>query len=325
MIAVARYLIVRMINKGGQYFTPTSPSGNIITGIYGLRSLFSESCQPLLMDWRRKCTISFNPKTIFPILFLCVLIDCCTISIIKIVGQDRQIVGRDLLITLLATFSAACYQTGLVFYFLVVINCLKTYTTTMTDGRRQLLERRFLILSRICCFVPIISITFSILPTISLWCPDYWYIFAIIYHIGVGTTSWLYGILSVYTVNSLINELKNHVITFPQHSDDYCIVIKRLSRARNAIGMGSFNAGLSFFLFGINDYFLTKSIYMYMIQLIICPISATFLLLSVSKISYKSNIDTIGTMTSISMKMKPLLAKLKSSTNLSIMQSTELI
>ena len=271
MMMVARYLIVRLI---------------------GNRSL---------------CSISLNPRSIFPVLFLAEMAVCSIFAITKIVYQDKQIVGRDLFITLIATLLPLCAQVGLVFYFFVVINCLKTYAIMMTDERRELLENRFAILSRICSMIPALSISFSIMPAVGLRYPRYSHSFAMIFHIGTGTTAWLYGIVAASAVRYLIIELQSHVDSFAQSSDDLQLVIKRLSGAYVVIIHNCFMTGFDSTIFGAYDYLLARSTYLFIVGIFGVPIGATVLMLTVSKLPRNNS-------RSVSVKKKFSFMRRRSST-----------
>jgi hypothetical protein len=239
-----------------------------------------------ITDFQSFLKNKINSKSIFPILFLLDLITCSIFTILKLNYCDKKNIGDDLFMTIIGSLLPIFAQVGLVSYFSVVMNCLQSYTVMMTGERKEILSKHFSMLNKVCMIIPLTCVGFSLLPVIGLQYPMYGSTFAVIYLIGNGLNAWVYGILTASALKHLLYELSNHVNTFSQSSDELKLVIKRLKSANIVVIHNCFNVGLSFIIFGASDFLLTKSTYLFIIHQICCPVGATVLILTVSKISY---------------------------------------
>ena len=235
----------------------------------------------------KKATSMFDPKHIFPFFFLAYMIDSTIFTSVKTEYPDKELVGRDLFITVVGGFLPFFAQVGAVFYFFVVTRCLESYTTMMNEEKRGRLRKQFAWLSAVCWVIPSLSAVFSFVPAIGLFYPDIDHsIFAMVYLIGSGATMWLYGILTAFTLRCLILELRSHVKSYLQCSADLHRVLWRLSFAYYVLIYNCFTIGGSLIVFGISDYLRARSTYLLVFDAVFCPIGATVLILTVSKISY---------------------------------------
>ena len=249
MLLTIRYLIVRCIEK---------------------RSLF---------------IVRLDSKSIFPFFFLASQIVGTAICSLKILYKDQQIIGKGFTMTFLGAFLTLFAQWGLVIYFFVVIKCLKSYTAMMTVERSERVSRRFYILSRFCLMIPPTSFIYSIMPLVGLPYPRHQQIFASIFLIGDGINAWLYGILTTLSLRCLLKELKSHVESFSDGSNDIRQVLQRLTYAYYVIASMSFIIGASYVMFGSLDYLLVRSTYLFIFQQLTLPPASTVLILTVSRIS----------------------------------------
>ena len=230
--------------------------------------------------------VTSDPKTIFPIFFIMCMIFITSISSLKIINKDQQIIGKDFTMTFLGAFLPLFAQYGLVTYFFVVIKCLKCYTAMMIVERCERVSSRFAILSRICWMILPTSFIYSIMLLIGLSYPHSERLFATIYLVGNGINAWLYGAVTSLSLRCLLNELKSHVESFPDNSDDIRQVVRRLTYAYNVIASMSFMIGASYVLFGSFNYLLVRSTYLFIFQQLTCPPSSTVLILTVSRMSH---------------------------------------
>ena len=233
--------------------------------------------------------ITFDPKSIFPFFFLACMVIVTSISILKIIHKDQQIIGRDVAMTFLGTLLPLFAQWGLVIYFFVVIRCLKSYTTMMTAERSVRVVRRFAKFSTICLMIPPTSFMYSVLPLVGLSYPAYESKFAVVYLIGNGINAWLYGALTSLSMSFLLKELQNQVESFPETSRDIRQVLRRLTYAYYVIASMSFIIGASYIVFGCFRYLLARSTYLFIFQQLTCPPSSTILILTVSRMSHTGN------------------------------------
>ena len=237
-----------------------------------------------IIDKKSIFIITRDPRTIFPVFFLLYLIDTIFYTALKIAYEDRQIVGRDTYITVAGCLIPILGQIGLVFYFFIVIKFLKSYMTMMPDERRERVASRFALLVVMCCMILPLCCIFGFMPVIGLVYPQHWHTFGMIYLAGIGTNSWLYGLLTSSALRDVLIELKNHVASSPQSSGDLTVVLGRLSTAYYAIISNAFMVGLFAIMFGAYDYLMRRATFMLLLASLSCPIAATLLILTVSKI-----------------------------------------
>ena len=252
--------------------------------------------------------MNLDPKVIFPIIFLVYMIDMFIFTILKILYEEKQILGREIFMTIVGAILPICAQIGSVFYFFVVIKCLDSYTVMMSDDKRERLSSRFAMLRAICWVIPPMCLGFAFIPAIGLAYPEYQATYARIYLIGTGANMWLYGILTATSLRYLLLELISQSQIFSQSSDDFKVVIWRLSLAYYLLIYNCLTVGGSLIVFGTIDFLRTLSTYLFIFDGLFCPIGATVLILTVSKISY--NPKSSFTSASIKDKLFTIPAKI---------------
>ena len=262
--------------------------------------------------WRRP---TLNSKTLFPWIFLLAMANQIIFAVAKIIHQEQQIVGRDLFVTGLAALLPSTAQAGVVLYFFVVIKCLNTYSTMIADGDKLL--RYFALLRNIGALIPPLSLFFSIMPIFSIYYPKLGKAMTLSYLIGNGMLSWCHGIITCLAISKLVVELTRHVKSLPSTSGDLLVVIKRLRLAYYAIIATTFTIGFSYFAFGVSEYLLRKSSYLFIYQQLTCAPASTVLILTVSKIPTNRALHTeksVSKLPSVAvlLMMKPSNFSLKS-------------
>ena len=128
--------------------------------------------------------------------------------------ESDQLVGRDLGITLIAGCLPFFAQTGLVFYFFVVLKFLQKLGSVVSSDRNTLLVYQLTYLRSVSLIIPPLSLFCTFLPSIGIAYPEYQNIFIQVYLIGNGCIAWLYGILTSLSLRYLLYELNNHVKNF---------------------------------------------------------------------------------------------------------------
>ena len=208
-----------------------------------------------------------------------------TFTTMKILNQDGNLVGRDIGITIVAAGLPFFAQVGLVFYFFVVLNCLSGYGNIVGAERNQKLIHQLKYLRSVSYIIPGLSLFCKIIPSIGIAYPEYQNDFIYIYLIGNGLIAWLYGVLATMALRFLLVELKNHINSFPQSSEDLKSVVQRLTYAYYVIGGMSFAIGATYVMFGASEFWRRKCTYLFIFQQITCPPAATILILTVSRLS----------------------------------------
>ena len=231
------------------------------------------------------CYISYEPKMIFPWVFLLQLFCQIIFAIAKLTFQDHQVVGKDLFLSVLCLALNFLAFLGLAIYFLVVLKFLKSYTTVLTDERNKIINNRFMTLRTINTLVPIICASSSFLVIVGLKYPQYRRVFALSCLITGGFLTLLYGFLTTSALRFVRLELISHVKGFPQSSDEVRLVLKRLTLAYYMLVVMSSAMGISYFLFCTTDSMLRKSSYLIIWLHISWPPAATILILTVSRIT----------------------------------------
>ena len=237
--------------------------------------------------------ISSDPKTIFPWIFLLQLWLQIAFASIKLGDPADQLLGRDLVISILCESTLFLAFLGLVIYFLVILKFLKSFTDMLIEDRRDKISEHFSMLRKVCLIIPPLSFIFSFIVVAGINYPEYYKIFQLINLIGDGSLTLFYGFLTTSALSYLRKELSLHLTNFPQSSDEIRLVLKRLTLAYYMLLIMSFLMGVSYFIF-CTDYMLRKSTYLIIWLDTSWPPAATILILTVSRISSRVKPEKIG-------------------------------
>ena len=231
------------------------------------------------------CYISYEPKIMFPWVFLLQLWLQVVFSVIKLVYREKQTVGKNLLITVVAGTLSVLVFLGLVIYFLVVLKFLRGYTTVLTAERNQIITDRLKMLSILSMLIPVACFLSTALLVIGLLYMEYQKIFIRCCLITYGVITLLYGFVTSSALRFVCIELTSHVKSFPQSSDEVRLVLKRLTLAYYMLVVMSSAMGNSYFFFCTTDFLLRKATYLLIWLHISWPPAATILILTVSRIT----------------------------------------
>ena len=264
-----------------------------ITGIVSLVLAVDISCILFIIRYlivrllakKGVCSISLDPKSIFPFLFLVGMASVFAFSVLKIVYGNQQIVGRDAAITVLECVIPVAGQLGLILYFSIVSKFLKRYVNTFSGVGNDVLTRRLSAIGWFCAGLMPISVIIGLFPIIGLYYPAYRMIFAVVFLLGNGSIAWTCGILVAVAMGQLIHELQNHVKLFPNTSNDVRQVLQRLSYAYRAISVLAFLGGIFFISFGCFSSLTRKTTYLFLFQQLSSPPISALLIITVSRIS----------------------------------------
>ena len=230
-------------------------------------------------------TICNQPRSILPFIFLIHGIGDTTFCLLKLLSKETPLVGTDVLITIIAFICPSAMFLGLVLYYIVIINFLKSYACMMSAESKEKVEQRFLKLLVSSYAIPIFMFIFAISPCIGLNYPIYERIFAKIYLIGIGIISGYYGALYGLAFCFLINEIEIHTLSSSDIGVDLLLVLRRLKLAYYA-GTSLFAMVMvSHFLCGCWDFLTNKSSYVLLIIQILSQLVVTTLILTISRIS----------------------------------------
>jgi hypothetical protein len=212
------------------------------------------------------------------------LFDSIFYLVLKIIYEDKQIIGKDTYITIAGCFFPIFGQFGMVFYFLIIIKFLKSYITIMSSERRDRISSRFALLITICWMILPLSFIFGIMPVIGLQHPKHSHMLGMIFLIGIGTNAWLYGMLTSSALRDVLIELNKDINSFQQSSRDLKLVLLRLTIAYYAIIFNAFSVGFVAILFGVYEYLTRRFTFMIILSAFFCSITLTLMILTVSKI-----------------------------------------
>ena len=228
--------------------------------------------------------ISWQPRLLFPWVFLVELSVQAMFSIIKLIYGEELLVGRDMNITCLLELSGVLSFYGLILYFFVVLKFLQTYTTMLVKERREKLESQYAFLKAVATFIPPLGFIFCYITVFGIIYPNFERQSTLASLIGVGFLALSYGWITTTALKNLRYELSSHISSFPQSSDDIRLVLKRLTSAYRIILVMSTLMGLSYFVFCF-DYMLRKSSYLLIWLHMSWPGVATILVTTVSQIT----------------------------------------
>ena len=247
-----------------------------------------------------------------PFFFLLHGIGDTTFCILKLQPKNIPLVGKDVLLTIIAFICPMSMFSGLVLYYMVIINFLKSYSCMMSAESKVKVEQRFLKLLISSYAIPIFLFLFAISPCIGLSYPIYAKIFARIYLIGIGLISGYYGALYGLAFCFLVREIEIHVSSSKDIGEDILLVLRRLKIAYYA-GTSLFAMVMvSHLLCGCYDNLTTKSSYVLLIIQILSQLVVTTLILTISRISNVSRgPQSLGTETSSMMHPRVEVKRLK--------------
>ena len=231
------------------------------------------------------CVISYEPKMLFPWVFLLQLWFQVLFSVLKLIYKEQQTVGQNLLITLVAGTLSVLVFFGLVVYFLVVLKFLRGYTTVLSDEQNMVINDRFQMLRIVSMMIPVACFLTTTMLIVGLSYMEYQEIFIRCVLITYGVLTLLYGFVTSSALRYVCIELLSHIKGFPQSSDDVRLVHKRLTMAYYMLVIMSSAMGGSYFLFCTSDYLLRKSSYLLIWLHVSWPPAATILILTVSRIT----------------------------------------
>ena len=231
------------------------------------------------------CYISYEPKMLFPWVFLLQLWFQLLFSVLKLIYKEQQTIGKNLLITLIAGILSVLVFFGLVVYFLVVLKSLRGYTTVLSDEQNMVINDRFQMLRIVSMMIPVACFLTTAMLIVGLSYTEYQKIFIRCVLITYGVLTLLYGLVTSSALRYVRIELLSHIKGFPQSSDDVRLVLKRLTMAYYMLVIMSSAMGGSYFLFCTTDFMLRKSSYLLIWLHVSWPPAATILILTVSRIT----------------------------------------
>jgi hypothetical protein len=143
----------------------------------------------LFVRIRKKGSIwifTYEAKSLYPLTVLISLCPYILFSILKIIYSDQQLVGRDILITMVYMLCPMLTFFTLVCYFFIVIRFLKSLTATMAPEIGNKVARRFNLLTTLIFCIPPLAIITCGMPVMGIPFPRYRNIFAKFSLIGNG-------------------------------------------------------------------------------------------------------------------------------------------
>ena len=240
----------------------------------------------------RSLTMNFrtaDAKCFFPIFFLLHGVGDFLFAVLKVSDRHHPIVGRDLSVTLVATFLPIFCYCGLILYYQVVMKFLKGYSCMMSQESREKVDKRFAYLQSKTFLIPPLSIIPCVIPLFSIPYPQYVTEFGKVYLIGNGILAASYGLLFYFAVGFLLKELSVYFKTSSMVADEILAVYRRLKLAHRAGTLLFLTLGISYIVFGSSTSpdLIIKSSYLFLIIQILTHPTLTILTLTVSHISHR--------------------------------------
>jgi hypothetical protein len=232
----------------------------------------------------------WNSKSLFPLFFLIHGIGDFIFSILKVTTTNSS-VGNDIPITIVAFSLAPIFFMGMVLYYMVILNFLKGYTRMMSSVSRDKVAKMFSLYEKLAWLTVPIAFSVGLLPAIGLKYSEYGMEFSMVYLIGGGITTLLFGILWLFIFGFLLKKLASHLKDSVGSMDDIKVVYLRL---RAAYYVGSLLLAIIaafYIIFGVWTFLRIRSDYvLLLIQITVHP-TATVLVLTVSHISHSDQVS----------------------------------
>ena len=134
--------------------------------------------------------------------------------------------------------------------------------------------------------IPLLSFIASSAPCVGLFYISMQKGGAVIYLVGYGLIAAFYGVLFALALGFLTTEIKKHIANSTMDCGDLTFVLWRLRAAYYAGSLFFTTALTAYLIFGVWDYLLRKSSYIFLVIQIACGPLVTALILSVSRISH---------------------------------------
>jgi hypothetical protein len=223
------------------------------------------------------CIFKYDASSLFPLTALLSQISTFLLALIKIVYQNKQLIGRDIATTILYGVFPLLYIITLVNYFSMVVKFLRGSIEGFPSEIRGKVLKRFDCLSYLILTASPIAIFSCFIPIVGIPLPIYRNIFARASMIGHGATALLYGLFTCNVLKLLLLELSSHINSVDQVDEAIKIIHKRLHFAYRIISSNCLVVGVTCITFGSWDFLIRKSTYL--ICVLVCGTSFAFIML----------------------------------------------
>lgn len=210
---------------------------------------------------------------------------CYLFAILKIIYGNRQLIGRDIAISLVYPFVPLSITMCVIMFYFMVIHFLKSLTISMAPEVGDKVTKRFNLLSTLILFVPPFSIIFCLVPLLGIPLPKYRNVFTKLYFVGEGVMALCLGSLMLNALGYLLGELSRHINSVSQPDEDIRTVYKRLCLLTYyIIALNVFLLPFTYLIFGFWDVLLKKTTYLIFCQLNSCVLVSHILIFTISGI-----------------------------------------
>lgn len=211
-----------------------------------------------------------DPKTWCAVFFLLAGFSGLSLALPVAVPKNRQIIGRDVTVSVAATCFTFFALSALSFYFQIIINYLKKSLFLLgTESRRNVIVRLLLLQNFSWLLVPL-SIPSALGSILAVIYPEHVIEFAKLFLLGVAVLVCSYGFAFVACLAALLSELSAHILS-PAISDTDSLhtVYRRIWMALYGGGSLLIGGSFGFFLFGSSNFLLQKLSYLMVITRLI--------------------------------------------------------
>jgi hypothetical protein len=126
-------------------------------------------------------------KSIFPLIALINKIGFFLFALIKLIYNDKQLVGKEIGISIVYALGCPLIFTSLIVYFFIVIKFLKSTTESMSSEIKEKVTKRFDLLATLVYFILPLTTVSTFLPLFGIGFHEYRNIFAKVMLIGMYT------------------------------------------------------------------------------------------------------------------------------------------
>ena len=230
-----------------------------------------------------------DPKTLCSFTFLLVGISDLVMSLSAILYEERQLIGKDSMVSYAASiFTLFCFV-GLSAYFQIMVHFLKNSSRLMTASSRYKVISRLTVLRNLSWAIIPLSIPIC-LSTIFCWIyPEHARSFAMTAIIGIGVMIFYYNVLFLTALGFIVAELSAYLDTAQVQlrggTNAVSLVCRRLKFVYKFGGASLFGGALLMILCGSWDFLFRKFAYINILLRLNSILFFTLLFITISGVA----------------------------------------
>lgn len=201
-------------------------------------------------------------------------------------SSSRPLIGRDLSITIPHMCSSFFLSTGLIYYYFLTTDFLKSYLRDVNPTVLGKIERKLAALSSYAWIIPVLCLLFLVFPLIGIFFPKYHKEFAMTSFIGLGVTTFFFSLFRKASSVAFTFELSNHIKNIELangNAGQLKFIVKKMTRLSNIGGTCGLLLAIVTLAFGCSDFLLHRATYFILCTFVQIPIISAFILYSLFK------------------------------------------